>query len=595
MWFGPPPPAPPQGPGFTVPPGPSYGVPPGPTYGGPAQPAPLYGTWRPIDIPETFPKADPNRPFVPGAPVTPDLDDVARRTSKRSILANLSGTILVSLYLAFRFEVEGNRPSRTGATLVPQWVVIAAVLPVASVLFGIAFLRWRAFTFRVNEHRIVVDKGVLTRHHQVIPFDRVQQVDINRKLTALVLGLSEVRIDTAGSGNETSVKLRYLAPQEADALRSFILYHRDLRRSHAQAAGVGAATAAATGASAYPGAPIPATGPTHLPLPPEHTLVTLSPKQLIVGALTHNSVVALVPIAVLVAVWTGSFMALASNRPATSAAWVGGGLLTLVILLFLVAQTLVSTVVRHWGFSLSHQGDDLHLRFGLTDQRHLTVPRRRIQHVEVMDNPLRRAFGLVDVHLHSAAATGGGGEGKAATKFEIPVLRKADLAVVLPLLLGDPHWHIPTLAPRPIAAKNRAIRRRVLVLLLAASLPAITFRPMGLALFLLAFAGIPWGLAAHRRAGSAITPSVAVLSHGVIHHRTALVPRPKIQSARTTASPFQRMARLQTLHLDVARSALAPHLFDIDCNLADDLRHQVMTAPTKRPAPVRTGSPTVPV
>jgi len=548
--------------------------------------------WKPIDIPETFPKADPNRPFVPGAPgapVTPDLDDVPRRTSKRSILANLSGTILVSLYLAFRFEIDGNRPNRAGQTLVPHWVVFAAVLPVAMVLFGIAYLRWRNFTFRVNQHRIVIDRGVLTRHHQVIPFDRVQQVDINRRLTALVLGLSEVRIDTAGSGNETSVKLRFLAPQDADALRSFILYHRDLRRAHAQAAGTGTATNAATGGSAYPGAPVSPTSPTHLPLPPERTLVTLSPRQLIVGALTHNTMVSLIPLGILVAVWTGSFMAIASRRPANSGAWVAGGLITFVLLLFIVAQTLIGTVIRHWGFALSHQGDDLHLRFGLTDQRHLTVPRRRIQHVEVIDNPLRRIFGLVDLHLHSAASTNGAGEGKASTKFEIPVLRRADLAIVLPLLLGDPHWHIPDLTPRPPAARGRAIRRRVLALVVAASLPAITFRPAGLALFLLALAGIPWGLAAHRRAGSAVTPSVAVLGHGVLHHRIVIVPRPKIQSARTTSSPFQRTAGLQTVHLDVARSLVAPHLFDVDTAMADTLRHQVMTVPSRRAAPMPAG------
>ena len=45
-----------------------------------------------------------------------------------------------------------------------------------------------------DEHRLVIDKGILTRHHIVVPFDRVQQVDINRRFTALVLGLAAVRI-----------------------------------------------------------------------------------------------------------------------------------------------------------------------------------------------------------------------------------------------------------------------------------------------------------------------------------------------------------------------------------------------------------------
>ena len=65
---------------------------------------------------------------------------------------------------------------------------------------------------------------------------------------------------------------------------------------------------------------------------------------------------------------------------------------------------------------------------------------------------------------------------------------------------------------------------------------------------------------------------VAVLAHGFIHHRIVLVPTGRIQSARTTSSPFQRRARLQTIHLDVARATIAPALFDIDEAAGDTLR-----------------------
>lgn len=509
----------------------------------------------------------PSTPFSLGFPPIdhepPGVDDVAQRTNQRSIIAHIFTTLVAGGYLLLRVEVEVNHVSDAGASGVPFAWVLGAIVPFIILRFLLEVLRWRAFTYRVNSHRLVIDKGILTRHHVVVPFDRVQQVDINRRFTALLLGLAAVRIDTAGMGGHTSVQLRYLDPQAANGLRAFILSHRDERRADAQSRGADPA------------------GAVVLPAPPEQTLVTLGPKRLVVASLTHHSLLVALPVLLGLAVWIAAVISLLSDQPVHAAFAGFGGVVLASLTIILVVQSVIGTVVRHWGFTLSHTGDDLHLRFGLTDQRHLTVPRRRIQRVEVIDNPLRRALGLVTVHLHSAASLSGAGPGRAGTRFEIPVLRRAELAIVLPLIIGDPHFHIPGLTPRPTAARHRAMLRRVGLLALAVSVPAIAARPAGFALVPLVLLGVPWGAAAHRRAGHARTPAVAVVGHGVLQHRVVLIPRHRLQSARTSASPFQRRVHLRTIHLDVARAVRAPSLFDMDEDVAAAWRS---TVPMSDPA-----------
>jgi putative membrane protein len=89
--------------------------------------------------------------------------------------------------------------------------------------------------------------------------------------------------------------------------------------------------------------------------------------------------------------------------------------------------------------------------------------------------------------------------------------------------------------------------------------------PAGALLAPIALLGIPWGRLAHRRAGSALDGDVLVVASGALVHHVELVPTERIQSRRTTASPFQRRLGLATLRLDVAgaRRAAAPGLGDL--------------------------------
>jgi uncharacterized membrane protein YdbT with pleckstrin-like domain len=230
---------------------------------------------------------------------------------------------------------------------------------------------------------------------------------------------------------------------------------------------------------------------------------------------------------------------------------------------------------------MTSRGDDLHVRAGLIDVREQAVPRRRIQQVTLVDNPLRRALGLTSLVLHTAVPAAS--QDGVSPVVQVPLLRQADVPAFLVRVMGD-GWAVPELERRGPAAARRAVVRRLLLLLPGSIGPGLRFGGLSWAAVALALLAVPWGRAAQRRAGHAVAGDRFVaLASGVLHHRIDLVPLDRVQSARTRSTPFQRRLDLATFRLDVAGSTWlgpltrSPGLHDMDAATADHLREALPT------------------
>ncbi|MCU0267543.1 MAG: PH domain-containing protein [Acidimicrobiales bacterium] len=440
----------------------------------------------------------------------------------------------------------------------------------ALTVFGLnQIVKWWFRTYDVGTDQLVIDEGVLTRHHRVVPYGRIQQIDLHRSFLAQLFGLAELRIDTAG-GEQTTVRLALLDLASAERLRAWALARRAALQA-GPAAAPGAS--AATGAVAVGGAPgATTTAPWLAPPPPvERRLLELDAGRVALAVLTAAGPVAIVGLGLLAAVWVGAWTLADGGAPDLGA--VGVLAFVLVGTAVLVVIQGVGALFTFHGYRLSVIDDDLHLRHGLFEVRQLTVPRRRVQRITVVDNPLRRALGIVSLTVHSAAATGGGED--AARRLEVLSLPRRDLPAFVAALMDDAGWVPPDVVPRTASARRRAVVRRVAIVALPLLPPAVLTFPGGLAFLLLGLLGVPWGLAAHRRAGHGVSPTLSAFASGALVHRLELVPHARVQSARSSRSFFQRRAGLATLRLDVAGSGGSPGLHDLAEASADELRRDL--------------------
>jgi len=463
---------------------------------------------------------------------------VARRTSPLTVgieLAALVGSTLLELLTRWAGPAESS-----GSLLDPGMATIPFLL------FGPRVIGWWFRTYTLTDTHLELDDGVLRRRHRVVPYSRVQQVDLRQNVLAQVFRLAALRIETAGEGGAGAVALRLLPLDDATSLRRFVLDRRERGRPH--------------------------DGPADAAPPPvlAYELARMSTADLLVSAITQAPGV-LFGLLVLVA---GPWLVAAAGQEEPTQA--------IAILVMLLGVGLASTVLRvlmrvigDWNWTMTSRGDDLQVRAGLLDVREQSVPRRRIQQVTLVDNPLRRVLGLTSVVLHTAvpaASTDG-----ASPVVHVPLLRRDDIPAFLARVMGN-DWVVPDIEPRGPAAARRAVARRVALVLPGALGPGLVFGGPAWLTAALALAAVPWGRAAHRGAGHAVDDHRVTLASGVLHHRVDLVPLDRIQSARVRSSPFQRRVDLATFRVDIAGSTWigpltrSPGLYDMDATTAAHLR-----------------------
>jgi putative membrane protein len=438
------------------------------------------------------------------------------------------------------------------------WLIVAAVL----VLLVVTTLEWLRRTYELEAGSLRLEEGVLARKRRVVPFDRIQQVDLVRKPLHRLLGVASLRVETAGGGGAAEVDLDVVALGEAQALRSSLL------RAKAAAAEAGGEAAEAVEGR----------------VPAERTLLRMSLGEVMLAGITGTRAAAVLAVLGPLSQVTDWFPNLnewllrrvnpEAVAPTTPAAVVALALLAVVVWLGLAAA---SSVVTDFGFTLARAGGDLVVRRGLLERREAVLPVARLQVVRVDESLLRRALGLASIRIQSAGRTGGADQ--TASRLAVPILRRSDVNRVLGELLPGAAPVPMLLAPPPVARRwmvRRGVLRAVLPAAAVAAVLWLLSRPAApLALLLLPPAAL-LGLAGYRGLGHARRGGYLYARQGVAIRVTTVVPVAKAQSGSVRSSLFQRRRGLATLHVDVAGGGPTPKVRDEAEGTAEELLEVVL-------------------
>jgi len=441
------------------------------------------------------------------------------------------------------------------------FVAVAGSLETAGIfLFGFmalsllaAAVRYFTFSYRLVDGELITRQGLFSRQERHIPLARVQDLRIEAGLIHRLLGVVDVRVETAG-GEGIEAELSVLARERADALRGEGFHFR----------GGPAASASASGAATTPD---------------EQVLSALSTRDLVVEGLTSNraaSVFVLLGagVGVLIDLLPRSRWEELWNRYAKDAApwlWSGAGVSWPVILLLAALVLLLSTlfsvveaVVLFHGYSLVRRGEDLFRSYGLFARRASSVPRRRIQVLEVVEPWLRRRFGWAAVRADTAGrATGDEEARKGGRDVLLPLVRRERVAELVPVFLpdGDPEpaqWE--QVAPCAVRRATAVAVFLCLILSLFAALGPFRNLPgwgqLHALWFLCLIPLLHW---IHRRTyrhlGYADTGRIFRTRRGWLSRRTHIVPVRNLQVVILRQSPLDRRHDVWTLKLDTAGQA----------------------------------------
>lgn len=361
-------------------------------------------------------------------------------TAVSGVLAGFVGLAAVALFNGPSIA-RGLRAATDGkSALLVVGLALAALLVVGAVIGAGAYVSWKYRFYELSADQLTVGAGWVVRQRRTARLDRVQAVDVNRPLLAQILGLAELKVETAGGSNSQLV-IKYLTVAECADLRRRVLagaaYHNEQARPGRS--GPFASESAGAPAARSESAPVvgPAQGAVLLDGP-------LPASRLLGSVLLRTGTAVAAGAVVLVLIAGGAVAAAGVVTAAGSVTWIAGvigavsvgALVAIGAAVLGVVGGLWSSWNRFHGFTLTDdpQSGRLFIRAGLTTTRQQTVPIRRIHALQVTEPLWWRATGWARVNATIAGYAGEAGE---VTTTVLPVAPCERADAVVDRLVGE--------------------------------------------------------------------------------------------------------------------------------------------------------------
>lgn len=386
---------------------------------------------------------------------------------------------------------------------------------------------WYRYVYYIAEDELRLEYGLIARKKRYIPLERIQNVQFSENVLQRLLGLVGVKVETAGSSVKAEADLYSVRRAQAEELRRLLQGGRS-RENAAEAA-------------------------EQTPAWPEYRL---SGRALLLTAVSSSRVVIIFSGMAALLSQVDQFFpqrdvyGLVDEYMNIVMDTSGMLLLLLLIAVLFVAWLLAcgSEILQWANFRLIVKEDRFLIKRGLLTRRQVTLPRRRIQAVQLEENLVHKPLGLLRVKV----VTAGGSAGNEVTSILYPVLRKSELASFLQTTVPELAEGDLTVTPVP----RRAAPRYFAVLLLPLALILTALSLIVIDGWWFALPAAPFGVwLAYRQfrdAGWQLTDRRLVLRRRRVALVTTLLVRRRIQSLDCSQSFLQKRRELANLKAAVA-------------------------------------------
>lgn len=441
------------------------------------------------------------------------------------------------------------------------WLAVFLVLP--ALALGVA--RYLVTTYALAPAELVVRDGILSRNERRVRYSRIQNVDEVQGPLHRLLGIVTVRVETASGGEPEAVLT--LAPAAVSELTAAVFAERE-RSSEEE--------------ERPPLVVVPAAEIARLGLIKNRGFVVVAA---LIGILWQfGSDFAARPWERLGEWGQRSWSGLAASELVAveigTLSWIAGMLFLLAgFYLLLSALSIILALIRFGGFTLRRQGDDLIASYGLLSRLRVTVPRRRIQRLQVDESLLHRLWRRVSIRLDTA---GGGAPAKegpfkdadaagGGRQWLVPITTHDRVDDLVAEALPTAARHPLAVDPEAAAANGEEVWRRIdpraeqrlfnrtslLVLVVTFGLTVLSRWSLLIPLVALP---LVWWVGRRSIAARRYWPTADALwwRRGWPGRRLVVLPYDKIQSVHLAESPFDRRYGMAAVTVDTANSGLLP-------------------------------------
>ncbi|MFC6290286.1 PH domain-containing protein [Levilactobacillus angrenensis] len=413
---------------------------------------------------------------------------------------------------------------------------IMTILLVAFFIWPLA--KWLTLTYVIAPDAIVVHSGVFVRHHEHIPYARIQTVQNKQWFYLRPFKLEEVLIETA-SHSDSAPEARLTAVPITVA--QLINHYRQVATTAPTATDPQTDDSPAT---ATEPAPVTAT-------PQPAAYYQINYRDLVKFGLTS---LIFIPFLLVLLGLYNKIPHKVADALIDDASHLGltlliGGAIVIVLIAWLGA--FLWTLTRYYHFELSRSNHQLVAAKGLFQRNTVTAPLDRLQGVRIKQNILRQWLHLQTIQVLVAS--------KAASDDDdndLVVMPVIDNAIVYRTMQPFIQWlpsQQPDLSALRVARSWYQIRNTMLVVAVPIALLWWLWPSWGwLSLILLPIAALQGRFAAKNTAGALLSPKLLALQTGHFWERELYyIPTEKIQSMKVTRSIWMKRTHLAHLVVNI--------------------------------------------
>jgi putative membrane protein len=334
------------------------------------------------------------QPGMDIAAAAPALGGIRAEDEKRlhplTLVLNLARQVPQAVIGLIALRISGPEEIRV-------WTGLIALLAILA-MFGAEWLKWWRFSYRLGSEELRISSGIVSRNVRSIPYERIQDVNLEQGPLARMLGMARIRLETGSSGSGDEGVLNSVDLAEAERLRDVIRLRKAVQAGAMPAAGDASAIQPATDA-----APVFAMDMRRVLIAGvfNFSLVFFA----VVGAVLNNIDFLLPdnfwdPYRLLRVVGLDDMFAaldLAAKVFSVIAALVG------LIVIGLLGG-IIRTILREYGFRLDRTETGFRRRRGLITLTDVVMPLHRIQAAVIETGPVRRRLGWFGLKVQSLAS-----------------------------------------------------------------------------------------------------------------------------------------------------------------------------------------------
>ncbi|WP_459500627.1 PH domain-containing protein [Bacillus sp. C1] len=422
----------------------------------------------------------------------------------------------------------------------PFWYMIPIALFVVTIVFAI--IHWYYKVYWVQDNVLHIKEGMFVKKESYLNKGRVQTINTSSNVIYQLLGLTRLKIETAGGGKEPEVSLAGVTLEDAKALISLLNEEMAVKRENEEEIIDSA-----------------------LQEEPKSSEYKLTWKEIMLASITSGEFGIVFSVLLFISSkahdYAPDWMIKKVEKYVMDFNFAISTWLYIAAIL-LVLSWILSTLryaMKHANFTIVRNGNEIRVSQGLLEKKEVVLKTHRIQGITIKETLLREWLGYCSIH---AEVIQNAEKGEKNVTIH-PLMKKTNV----PSLLD--HLELPykletNLIGLPKVALRRYLRAYWIVFMIF-TIPiagaAIYFEKyMAMLVLLPLFAILTWlGYISFTAGGYALSDQQLTIVSRSIGKHTGLIRRRHIQSLTKTQTFFQRKNELCTSIFAIASSETGHH------------------------------------